>query len=128
MKAERINVEGLGKLPAFSHAVRAGDFIYVSGTLGTKPGSFELADGGTGAQTTQTLRNIETILAECGAGLDDLVKVNVYLADMSTFREMNDAYLGVIGDAPPARITVGGGEFALGAAVEIDAVAYVPRA
>jgi 2-iminobutanoate/2-iminopropanoate deaminase len=127
MKPERVNVESLGRLPAFSHAVVAGDFIHVSGTLGTKPGSFELVDGGTGAQTEQTLRNIEQILAECGAAFDDLVKVNIYLADMQTFREMNEAYLRVIGDAPPARITVGGGTFALGAAVEIDAVAYKPR-
>ena len=127
MKPERVNVESLGKLPAFSHAVVAGDFVYVSGTLGTRAGSFELVDGGTGAQTTQTLRNIEKILEESGASLADLVKVNVYLADMSTFREMNDAYVAVLGDDPPARITVGGGEFALGAAVEIDCVAYRPR-
>ncbi len=127
MKPERVNVESLGKLPAFSHAVVAGDFVYVSGTLGTRAGSFELVDGGTGAQTTQTLRNIEKILEESGASLADLVKVNVYLADMSTFREMNDAYVAVLGDDPPARITVGGGEFALGAAVEIDCIAYRQR-
>lgn len=127
MKPERKNVENLGKLPAFSHAVVAGDFIYVSGTLGTRPNSFELVEGGAGAETEQTLRNIELILRECGAGFDDLVKVNVYLADMQTFPDMNEAYLRAIGDSPPARITVGGGSFALGAAVEIDCVAYKPR-
>jgi 2-iminobutanoate/2-iminopropanoate deaminase len=127
MKPQRVNVESLGRLPAFSHAVVAGDFVYVSGTLGTKAGTFELVDGGTGAQTTQTLRNIEKILEEAGASFADLVKVNVYLADMSTFREMNEAYLAILGDDPPARITVGGGEFALGAAVEIDCVAFLER-
>jgi 2-iminobutanoate/2-iminopropanoate deaminase len=124
MGARKVNVEGVGRLPTFCSAVVAGDFVYVSGTLGTQPGSFDLVPGGTGPQTTQTLRNIETILAECGARLEQLVKVNVFLADMSSFREMNAAYAEVIGDDPPARITVGRTELALGAAVEIDAVAY----
>jgi 2-iminobutanoate/2-iminopropanoate deaminase len=127
MTATHINAEGLVRLPAFSHAVIAGDFIYVSGTLGTKPGSNELVEGGTGPQTTQTLRNIETILQSCGATLADVVKVNVFLADMSTFGEMNQAYLSVIGGEPPARITVGRADLAMGAAVEIDCVAYKPQ-
>jgi 2-iminobutanoate/2-iminopropanoate deaminase len=127
MRAKKVNVEALGRLPAFSHAVVAGDFIYVSGTLGTKPGGLDLVEGGTREQTTQTLRNIETILQECGASLADLVKVNVFLSDMRTFPEMNAAYLEIIGSDPPARITVGRAELALGGAVEIDAVAYKPR-
>ena len=126
--AKKVTVSGLARLPAFCHAVIAGDFIYVSGTLGTKPGSRELVAGGTGPQTTQTLRHIERILQECDASLADLVKVNVFLADMQTFAAMNEAYLAVIGDDPPARITVGRAELALGAAVEIDAVAYKPQA
>jgi 2-iminobutanoate/2-iminopropanoate deaminase len=128
MGTRKIVVDGLGKLPAFCHAVVAGDFIFVSGTLGTRPSSFELVDGGTGPETRQTLRNIETILADCGASLADLVKLNVFLADMATFTEMNEAYLAVIGDDPPARITVGRAGLALGAAVEIDGVAYKPPA
>ncbi len=125
MSARKVNVDGLGKLPAFCHATVAGDTIYVSGTLGTRAGSFELVDGGTGPQTTQTLRNIEAILKGCGAGLEHLVKVNVFLTDMATFPEMNAAYLEVIGEDPPARITVGCAGLALGAAVEIDAIAYL---
>ncbi len=128
MGTRKIVVDGLGKLPAFCHAVVAGDFIFVSGTLGTRPNSFELVDGGTGPETRQTLRNIETILADCGASLADLVKLNVFLADMATFTEMNEAYLAVMGDDPPARITVGRAGLALGAAVEIDGVAYKPPA
>jgi reactive intermediate/imine deaminase len=130
MSAKKVNVEGLGRLPAFSHAVIAGDFIYLSGTLGTKPGGLELVEGGTRAETAQTLRNMEAILKECGASLADLVKVNVFLSDMKMFPEMNVAYLEMIGaieSAPPARITVGRTELALGAAVEIDGIAYLPR-
>lgn len=124
MKLKKVNATGLARLPAFCHAVVAGDFIYVSGTLGTKPNLMELAQGGTGPETTQALQNISLILKECGASLADLVKVDVFLADMQTFSEMNQAYLAVIGSDPPARITVGRAELALGAAVEIDAVAY----
>lgn len=123
---EKVNAAGLSRLPAFCHAVIAGDFIYVSGTLGTQPDEMTLVEGGTGAETAQALANIETILAECGACLGDLVKVNVFLADMQTFAEMNRAYLAVIGDNPPARITVGRAELALGAKVELDAIAYKP--
>jgi len=126
MQPKRINVDGLGRLESFCHAVRAGDFLFVSGTLGTRGATLGLVEGGTAAQTTQALRNIERILAACGAGLDDLVKVNVFLADMQSFPEMNRAYLEAIGKQVPARITVGRAELALGAAVEIDAVAYKP--
>ena len=128
MKLKKVNASGLARLPAFCHAVVAGDFIYVSGTLGTKPNSMELAEGGTGAETTQALQNINLILKECGASLADLVKVDVFLANMQTFSEMNEAYLAVMGSDPPARITVGRAELALGATVEIDAVAYKPQA
>ncbi|MEZ4719722.1 MAG: RidA family protein [Caldilineaceae bacterium] len=57
----------------------------------------DLVPGGVGPQTTQTLHNIATILAACGATLDDVVKINVFLADIDTFAEMNDAYLAVMG-------------------------------
>jgi reactive intermediate/imine deaminase len=120
---ERINVPGLGKLPMFSHASVVGDLVFVSGMLGTKPGTVELVEGGTGSQTTQTLRNIEQILAAAGSSLADVAKCNVYLADMKDFAEMNRAYVACFTGEPPARITVGGARLALGGAVEIDCIA-----
>lgn len=123
---EKINVDGLAKLPTFSHATVAGDTIYVSGSLGTLPDSMELAPGGVGPQTTQTLRNIEKILDGCGATFADVAKVNVYLTDMGSFQVMNEAYLEFFGGSPPARITVGVAELAMGAAVEIDCIAHRP--
>ncbi|MCX8005935.1 MAG: RidA family protein [Burkholderiaceae bacterium] len=126
-EVRRVIVPGLARLPAFCHATVAGDFVFVAGTLGTIGDTMQLAAGGTGAQTEQALRNVERILVACGATLADLVKVNVYLADMATFDEMNAAYLRVLGQEVPARITVGRAQLALGAAVEIDAVAYCPR-
>jgi 2-iminobutanoate/2-iminopropanoate deaminase len=127
MKPRRVNVEGLAQLPAFSHAVVAGDFVYVSGTLGVKPNSMDLVEGGIGPETTQALRHIETILEACGASLNDVVKVSVFLADMGTFANMNEAYLRVMGSDPPARITVGRADLAFKAAVEIDCIAYKRR-
>jgi 2-iminobutanoate/2-iminopropanoate deaminase len=123
----RVNVEGLPRLDAFSHAVQVDDHVYVAGTLGTDIG-FNLVDGGVHGQTLQALAYIKRILEECGASLDDVVKVNAYMTDMSEFEQMNDAYLSVFGDKPPARITVGVNELALGAAVEFDCVAILtPR-
>ena len=128
MIIKKVNVSSLGRLPAFCHAVVAGDFIYVSGTLGTESGSMELIEGGTWAETAQALQNISLILKECGASLSDLVKVSVFLADIQTFSEMNEAYLEVMVVDPPARITVGRAELARVAAVEIDVVAYKTHA
>lgn len=122
-----VNVEGLGRLPQFSHATVAGDTIYVSGTLGTAPGSLTLVEGGVGPQTTQVLRNIEAILAACGASLADVVKIDVAMVDMSQFAAMNEAYGEVFTGDPPARITVGVSALALGAAVEMDCIAHRTR-
>ena len=122
----KINVPELGKLKAFSHATRAGGFVFVSGTLGTKAGSFELVPGGAKEQTRQTLANIQAILRGAGADLGDVVKVNVFITDMAKFGEMNEAYLEFFPSEPPARITVGCSALALGAMVEIDCVAYKP--
>jgi len=122
----KINVPELGKLKAFSHATKAGGFIFVAGTLGTKMGSFELVLGGAKEQTRQTLENIRAILRGAGADLEDVVKVNVFITDMAKFGEMNEAYLEFFPSDPPARITVGCSALALGAIVEIDCVAYKP--
>ncbi len=128
MSIKRVNVDGLMKLDAFSHAVIAGDFIYVSGSLGNLGETIDLAPGGTAGETRQVLENIETILSGCGASLKDVVKMGVFLSDMETFPEMNSAYVEIMGDAPPARITVGKAALAIGAAVEIDCIAYKPSA
>lgn len=124
MKPQRINVDGVARLPAFSHAVIAGEHLHVSGMLGAKDGELSLVPGGVRAETTQTLRNIARILDACGGSFDDVVKVNVHLTDMSAFAEMNEAYLAFIGDDPPARITTGTTALALGAAVEMDCIGW----
>jgi 3-oxoadipate enol-lactonase len=121
----RLVVEGLGRLPQFSHAGLSDDLIFVSGTLGTTEG-FELAPGGIGPQTTQTLRNIERILGGAGATWNDVLKVSVFMADMTEFMAMNEAYADFFEGDPPARITVGGVSLALDARVEIECIARRP--
>ena len=119
----RVNVEALGRLPAFSHATTVGDLVFVSGTLGTKPKSIDLVEGGVGPETTQIMKNIEAILEAAGSSMGQLAKCIVYLTDMNDFAAMNEAWLAAVGDAPPARATIGVNELALGAVVEIECIA-----
>ena len=118
-------VEGLARLPQFSHATVAGEWVHVSGTLGTLPESMDLAAGGTGPETKQTLLNIRSILEASGADFEDVVKVSVYLKDMTTFGAMNEAYAAFFTGQVPARITVGVADLALGASVEMECIARV---
>lgn len=83
---------------------------------------FQLAEGGTAGQTRQALRNLALVLAACNASLEDIVKVTVYLSDLSTFFEMDQAYAELVRTGP-ARVTIGC-SLAAGAAIELDAIAY----
>ncbi len=121
-RTDRLVVEGLTRLPQFAHAGLTEDAIFVAGTLGTDEG-LNLVPGGIGPETRQTLSNIGRILAGAGGSWDDVVKVSVYLADMTEFAEMNEAYSASFEGTPPARITVGGVDLALGARVEMECVA-----
>ncbi len=126
MSIKKVNCKNLAGIKAYSHAVIAGDFIYLSGILGTRQDKMEIIKGGVVKETEQILFHFENILGQCGAGLADIVKVTVYLTDMENFHDMNSAYLDVIQFEPPARATVGVKELALGASVEMDCVAYKP--
>ena len=123
---ERIVVPQVGRLPVFSHASVAGDLIFVSGTLGTLPGKPALAEGGIRPETRQTLENLRAILRGAGADLEDVLKVSVYVTDMSEFAAMNEVYAGFFPDDPPARITLEVKGLALGACVEIECIAQRP--
>lgn len=111
-------------LGPYTPAVRAGDFIFVSGQLGLKDGS--LVDGGVAGQTTQAVANLAERLAELGASLTDVVKTTCFLVDMDTFATFNTSYIGGFGDHRPARSTIAVRELPAGGQVEIEAVAYRP--
>lgn len=110
-------------LGPYTPAVRAGDFIFVSGQLG-------LADGqmasGVAAQTVQAVENLAGQLEQMGAALTDVVKTTCFLVDMDAFATFNEAYIGGFGSHRPARSTIAVRELPANGLVEIEAVAYRP--
>lgn len=107
----------------YSPAIRAGDLVFVSGQGPVRPGDNAVPDN-FAEQVRQTLRNLATVLEHAGASLADVVKVGVFLSDVTRFREFDAAYREFFGDGPPARTTVGAA--LIGIQVEIDCVAFAP--
>jgi 2-iminobutanoate/2-iminopropanoate deaminase len=116
-----INPPGAEVSPNFSNGILAGDTMYVAGTQGTDSKG-NLPDG-IGPQTTGALQNIEAILKAGGFSLNDVVSVNVYLADIHDFGDMNKAYVAIMPDPKPTRTTVQVGALVNGAKIEISAIA-----
>lgn len=108
----------------YSQAIKAGDYVFVSGQLGLKPGDTEIS-GGIAEQTEQIFRNLGAILEQAGSELDRLVKTTVFLTDLGDFQAMNEVYARHVGDVPPARATVEISALPSGAKVEIEAVALL---
>lgn len=108
----------------YSQAIRVGDFVFTAGQLALDPVTGKLVEGGIQEQTRQVLRNITTVLEAAGSSLDKVVKTTVFLKDMGDFKAMNEVYGEFFANEPPARSTVEV-DLALGALVEIDAVAVV---
>lgn len=106
----------------YSQGKMAGNVIYLSGQLGIDPVSGKLAEGGVGAQARQSLRNIQALLEEIGASVDDVIKTTVFLTDMSDFAEVNEAYAAVFAENCPARSCVAVRDLPLNGRVEIEAV------
>jgi 2-iminobutanoate/2-iminopropanoate deaminase len=109
----------------YNQAIRVGELVFVSGQLGLRPGETELVGPGIREQTEQVLANVEAVLREAGSGLDRLVKTTVFLTDLADFAAMNEVYARRVGDAPPARSTVGVAALPSGAVVEIEAIAHL---
>ena len=108
----------------YSQAIRSGDFVFVSGQLGLKPGETTLPEG-IAAQTTQVLANLAAILAAAGSSPAHIVKTTVFLADLGDFAAMNELYAPFVGDQPPARSTFQVAKLPSAALVEIEAIARV---
>ncbi|HTW03712.1 MAG TPA: Rid family detoxifying hydrolase [Streptosporangiaceae bacterium] len=114
------------KLPAadlpFSLGVRGGGLLYLSGQVAQDPSTGQLVDGDAARQTDQILRNIATALAAAGKDLEDVVRVGVYLTDMTNFAAMNEVYARHFTKPYPARTAIGVAALPMGAAVEMDVV------
>lgn len=110
----------------YSAGIRITDFVYTAGQLGIYPPSGELVAGGIEAETRQALHNLQAILEAAGFGMDHVVKTTVFLRDMADFTRMNAVYAEFFPTDPPARSTVQVASLPKAAAVEIEAIAYLP--
>lgn len=108
----------------FHPAVRAGDFLFVSGQV-PKDADGNMIDGTIEVETLATLAAIERIIAEDGATLADVVRITTYLQDMRDFGRYNRAFQQGIGDAQMARTTVEA-RAAVNTKIEMDAIVYKP--
>ena len=112
---------------AYSPAVRAGDFIFVSGQGPIDPLTDKMSPGDIQHQTRMTLANLQRILESCGATLADVVKCSVFLLDAGEFKAMNQVYAEFFPDNRPARTTVEAKFHDAEMRVEIDCIAYKKR-
>ena len=108
-----------------SQAIKAGEWLFVSGQLGIDPRTGKLASGGTGAQTRQVCENMKAILEAADSSLDKVVRVVIYMVDLGELMEMNAVFSMYFPEAPPARTTVQVAGLVGGARVEIDATATI---
>ena len=109
----------------FSLAVRAGDYVFVSGQLGTGPAGLVK---GFDAQSRQAMDNIVTILKGVNLGMDDVVKCTIMMADMAKWEDFNKVYVTYFKPQRlPARSAMGVNGLALGGEVEVECMAYAPR-
>jgi 2-iminobutanoate/2-iminopropanoate deaminase len=109
----------------YSQAIRAGEFLFVSGQVPLDPATGRLVEGGITEQTSRVLDNLAAVLAAAGASFDRVVKSTVYLTDLADFPAMNEVYGQRFGARPPARATIQAARLPLGARVEIELVAFL---
>ncbi len=109
----------------YSHAVKAGGFVYVSGQGPIDPATDKMSYGTIEHETRLVLSNIKRILEGCGASMKDVVRCGVFLRNGTDFAAMNAVYAEFFGDAKPARTTVETKFADPKMLVEIDCVAYV---
>jgi 2-iminobutanoate/2-iminopropanoate deaminase len=114
--------------PTYNHAVRLGDTIYVSGQIGIDPATGKLVDDGQLAEYRQALLNLQTILHAAGSSLRRVVKTTIYMTDVSQLAELNRVYAEFFPELPPAKTGVEVSRLAIGAKIEIEAIAAVGEA
>jgi 2-iminobutanoate/2-iminopropanoate deaminase len=113
---------------AYSHAVRAGEWLFVTGQLGVDPSTGALVSGGTAAQCRQVMQNLATVLRGAGTSLDRAVMARIYLTDFGDYAAVNAEYARHFPPGKlPARTTVGVTALAMGGAVEIDLIVRFAR-
>jgi 2-iminobutanoate/2-iminopropanoate deaminase len=124
MKPESIATDLAPKaVGAYSQAVRAGDFLFLSGQIPLDPSSGQMVAGDVAAQTRRVMDNLRGVLQGAGSSLERAVKVTIYLIDMDDFAVVNQTYAEYFPELKPARATIAVKALPRGAAVEIDMIA-----
>jgi 2-iminobutanoate/2-iminopropanoate deaminase len=114
-----------GAVGPYVQAVRAGEFLFVSGQVALDPATGTLIEGGIEDQTRRVMTNLAAILEAGGSGLDRVVKATVYLTDLGSFESMNRVYASFFPADKPARVCVEVSRLPRNSLVEIDAIATV---
>lgn len=109
----------------YSQAVKYGNLIFVSGTLGINPATGQLAEGGVENQARQSLENLNAILETAGSSFDKVLKATVFIKDMNDFPKINEIYGEYFTKDQPARSTVEVARLPKDALVEIEVIAFV---
>jgi 2-iminobutanoate/2-iminopropanoate deaminase len=109
----------------YSQAIRAGDFLFVSGQIPLDPATGTLVEGGIHEQTHRVLKNLDAILRAAGTSFNRVVKTTVYLSDMAEFAAVNAIYAEYFPAPAPARATVQAARLPRDVKVEIDLIAYL---
>lgn len=123
MKRKGIMTKEAGCTGPYSHAVDAGDYVFLSGQTPIDPATGEVVAGGITEQTRQSFSNLFHVLEEAGLTSDDVQQVKVYLTDMANFDAMNAVYAEMFTEPYPARVTVGVTGLCGGALIEIEMLA-----
>ena len=110
---------------AYSQAVKAGGFMYVSGQIPLAAETMEIVSEDFNVQVKQVLENLKAIIVDSDSKLSDVVKLNVYLKDLADFQSVNDAMSTVFDEPYPARAAVEVSRLPKDVLVEIDAIVYI---
>ena len=106
----------------YSQAIKAGNLAFLSGQIPLLPSTMELVEGGIEAQTNQVFKNLSAVIEASGATLADVVKLTIYLTDLSEFPRVNDIMASYFSEPYPARATIEVSALPKGSLVEVDAV------
>lgn len=123
MRRKAYTAEGAVTVGPYSHAIDAGELVFLSGQTPIDPTTGKLVEGDITAQTKQCFKNLFSVLKAAMLASDNVVKVNVFLTDMKDFTAMNEVYKTQFNEPYPARTTIGVAALPLGAQVEIEMIA-----
>jgi 2-iminobutanoate/2-iminopropanoate deaminase len=107
----------------YSQAIQAGNMIFLSGQIPIDPKTGELTGGDIRQQTQQVLENIKGLLESQRLGMEDVIKVTIFLKDMGNFNQVNEVYAAYFSSSPPARSTVEVAKLPRNVEIEIEAIA-----